>query len=167
MSEGMIRWKHGDFVRLGRAVSDFNKKIRQVRSEENSLYLPDEVNYQDLKGDITTRRELNRILNSLKRFQREGAEDLYVTNAGEQMTVWERKELGIQSRIGQRHWSNVIEKYNNETVEDTGFTRAQMGSTRLREMESIYNNIGSSRIESLTGEAFKRLKRRLRRYRTF
>ena len=49
-----------------------------------------------------TRRELNRIINSLRRFKKEGAEELYTTQAGEQMTKWERRELGIQSGIAVR-----------------------------------------------------------------
>ena len=30
-----IRWKQGDFIRLGRAVADFNKKVNRLQSEEN------------------------------------------------------------------------------------------------------------------------------------
>ena len=93
MAESKINWKRGDYVKLGRAVSDFNKKINRLKTEENALYLPEEINYNVAKSGITTRRELNRIINSLKRFQREGAEELYTTEAGVNLSKWERREL--------------------------------------------------------------------------
>ena len=49
MADGYIRWKRGDYVTLGKAVSAFNKKVRQLQTEENNLNLPDEVSYNDLK----------------------------------------------------------------------------------------------------------------------
>ena len=70
-----------------------NKKINELNKEEKKLYLPELKNYKDIKENIQTRQELNRVINSLKRFSKEGAEDLYVTKAGEQITKWERKEL--------------------------------------------------------------------------
>ena len=101
MADSQINWRQGDFLRLGRAVAQFNKKINELQAEENKLYLPETINYAEAKENITTRRELNRLINSLRRFQREGAEDLYTTQSGESITKWERRELGIQSRIAQ------------------------------------------------------------------
>ena len=37
------------------------------------LYLPDIINYKEAKENITTRSELNRLINSLRRFNKEGA----------------------------------------------------------------------------------------------
>lgn len=91
--QSKIKWQQKDYLSLGRAVANFNKKINKLQSEEKKLYLPELKNYKDIKENIQTRSELNRIINSLKRFSKEGAEDLYVTKAGEQITKWERKEL--------------------------------------------------------------------------
>lgn len=49
MAEYQIRWKRGDYISLGKAVSQFNKKINELKSEENALLLPDEINYSELK----------------------------------------------------------------------------------------------------------------------
>ena len=92
-TQSKIRWQQKDYLSLGRAVANFNKKINKLQSEEKKLYLPELKNYKDIKQNIQTRSELNRVINSLKRFSKEGAEDLYVTKAGEQITKWERKEL--------------------------------------------------------------------------
>ena len=48
MADSRINWKHGDYISLGRAVSNFNKKIRELQAEENKLYLPDEINKKEI-----------------------------------------------------------------------------------------------------------------------
>ena len=154
-----IRWKQGDFIKLGKAVAEFNKKVNRLQSEENKLYLPDIIEYKEAKENITTRKELNRLVNSLRRFQREGAEELYTTQAGEDITKWERRELGIQSRIAQTRLQREL-KALNEPME-SGFSRAQMGSSRVREIEAQLRNL--KQIETKTGYEFRALKRRIQR----
>ena len=159
MADSKINWRQGDFIRLGQAVSKFNKKINELQAEENKLYLPEEINYKEAKENITTRRELNRLINSLRRFQREGAEDLYITQSGEEITKWERRELGIQSRIAQTRLRNELKTLNEPL--DSGFSRAQMGSMRVREIEAQIKNLKN--IESAVGYEFNRLRERLSR----
>ena len=154
-----IRWKQGDFIRLGRAVADFNKKVNRLQSEENKLYLPDTIEYKEAKENITTRAELNRMINSLKRFQKEGAEELYTTQAGEDITKWERRELGIQSRIAQTRLTRELKALNEPT--ESGYSRAQMGSTRVREIEAQIRNL--KQIETKSGYEFQRLRSRIAR----
>ena len=154
-----IRWKQGDYVKLGKAVAEFNKKINKLNAEENKLYLPDTIDYKEAKENITTRAELNRMINSLKRFQREGAEELYTTQAGEDITKWERRELGIQSRIAETRLQREL-KALNEPME-SGFSRAQMGSTRVREIEAQLRNL--KQIETKSGYEFQRLRSRIAR----
>ena len=156
-SQSKIRWKQGDFIRLGKAVSDFNRKINELQAEENKLYLPDTINYTEAKENITTRRELNRLINSLRRFKNEGADDLYVTQAGEEITRWERRELGIQSRIAQIRLKNELKDLNKPLSE--GFSRVEMGSQRAREIEGQLKNL--KQIENKKGYKFKRLKERI------
>lgn len=64
-----IRWKRGDYIRLGKAVSEFNKEINKNRSVLNELYLPEKVNYKELRDSIQTREGLNAYINSLKRIK--------------------------------------------------------------------------------------------------
>lgn len=155
--QNKIRWKQGDYIRLGKAVSDFNKKINELQAEENNLYLPDLINYKEAKENITTRSELNRIINSLRRFKRDGAEELYTTESGEQITKWERRELGIQSRIAQTRLRAELKELNKPL--ESGFSRVQMGSQRAREIEAQIKNL--KQIETKKGYEFKRLKERI------
>ena len=123
------------------------------------MYLPDEINYKEAKENITTRKELNRLINSLRRFQRQGAEDLYTTQAGESMTKWERRELGIQSRIAQTRLQNELKTLNEPL--DSGFSRALMGSMRVREINAQIKNLKN--IENVVGYEFNRLRDRISR----
>ena len=157
MADSKISWKQGDFIKLGQAVARFNKKVNELNREEKKLYLPETISYTEAKENITTRRELNRLINSLRRFQREGAEDLYTTQSGETMTKWERRELGIQSRIAQSRLQNEL-KSLNEPMEN-GFSRVQMGSLRAREIEAQIKNL--KQIETKVGYEFNMLKRRI------
>lgn len=100
--EYQIKWKKGDAIKLGKAVAEFNRKINELQTEENKLYLPNKLNFAEEKENITTRKELNRRIESIKRFQKIGAEDLYITEAGEQLTKWERGELEKQKGIAER-----------------------------------------------------------------
>ena len=61
MAQSLIRWKKGDYIRLGKAVSDFNKRVKELESIDVD-YLPDLKNYKDIKSEILSRNELNRVL---------------------------------------------------------------------------------------------------------
>lgn len=110
--ESKIKFKKGDTIKLGKAVAEFNRKISKLQAEENNLILPEKLNYADEKENITTRRELNRRINSLKRFLKEGAEDIYTTQAGEKITNWERKELSLQKGIAKRRLQRELAELN-------------------------------------------------------
>lgn len=64
-----IRWSRGDYIRLGKAVSQFNKEINKNKTIENSLFLPDEINYKELRDSIRTREGLNSYVEGLKRIK--------------------------------------------------------------------------------------------------
>ena len=50
-----IRWPKKDYLTLGKAVANFNKKIRELQTEENKLYLPEPVEYRtNKKRDFDT-----------------------------------------------------------------------------------------------------------------
>ena len=44
--QSQIRWQRGDYVKLGRAVSDFNKKIQRLEQEQGNLGLPELIDYK-------------------------------------------------------------------------------------------------------------------------
>lgn len=158
MVDSQIRWKRGDYISLGRAISDFNKKINELQQEENKLYLPTPMDYKKVKEEITTRKELNRIINSLRRFQQEDAGELYETEAGEQLTKWEYKELKKQVARANRRLTKELEELN-EPLEN-GFSRVQMGSQREKEIKAQMKRL--NKLDEKTGYDFNRLKKSIR-----
>lgn len=153
-----IRWQRGDYVRLGQAVAEFNKKVNELKTEENKLYLPEEINYKEQKGRIYSRKELNRVINSLKRFSNKNAEDILENEIGEKITRWEKNELNRQARIATRNLTKQLEELN--IPEFNGFSRAQMGSEEARKIESTLKNI--NQLEEATGDKAKRIRRRIK-----
>lgn len=158
MANSQIKWRKGDYISLGKAVTQFNRKINELQKEESRNYLPNTLNYTDIKENIKTRRELQRVIKSLRRFKEEGAEDLYRTQAGEEITRWERRELAIESRTAQIRLTKELE---NLYIPKKGekYSRAQMGSIRVREIEAQLRNL--KQIESKKGYQFERLRERI------
>lgn len=148
-----IKWRKQDYLQLGKAVANFNKKINKLQAEENKTYLPELVNYQDLKQNITTRAELNRQINSLRRFMREDAENIYTTEAGEQITKWQKNEISIDLRVAKSRLQKEL-KTLNEPLEG-GYSRAQMGSERVREINAELKNLSSKSFETKVGKELK------------
>lgn len=162
MAQSRIKWKQTDYLQLGKAVKEFNRKIDRLQALEEKSYLPSKIDYQEAKENIATRSELNRILKSLRRFKTEGAEELYTTKAGEEISRWERNELAIQSRITSRRLKNELKALDRPL--ENGFSRAEMGSQRPREIEAKLNKI--KKIEELKGYEFKRLQEQLKNWGT-
>lgn len=130
----MIKWQRKDYLSLGKAVANFNKKINELNKEEEKLYLPETLNYKDVKSKIYTRNELNRIINSLKRFSKEGAETPILTKGNQVITKWESQELGKQINIAKRGLKATIKQL--EMPFSFGYSKAQMGSVEYREAQA-------------------------------
>lgn len=69
----VIRWSKSDEIRLGKAVAEFNRKIKKLEQFDNlSSFLPSTRNYRKLRYDtILTRRGLNNTIKALRSFQAE------------------------------------------------------------------------------------------------
>lgn len=145
-----IRWKQQDYISLGKAVASFNKKLNEIRTDFNEEYLPQEKSYQKLKETIKTRNDLKKTINSLKRFKKEGAEEVYQTEAGELMTKWERRELGIQSRSAQVRLKAELKQIEQQKPSK------YMGDDRADEIKSSIKKLKS--IEKRTNKKLQELK---------
>ena len=156
--QSQIRWKRGDYISLGRAVSDFNKKINALNQEERKLYLPEQINYKEAKENITTRTELNRFIKNLRQFKKAGEETIIKTTAGEEITKWEYNVLKREQRRASRRLQKEIARLN---IAENGqkYSRAEMGSVELNQLEVSLKNI--QKLEKAVAKDFKELKRRL------
>ena len=143
MADNLIRWKHGDYVKLSRAVNKFNKQVNDLQSK-GIEYTPDVRDYQSIKANIYTRKELNRTINSLKKFSIETAKKVELPS-GEELTAWEYKEMRLarnrarrilESKLEQQQLENPYAKFGLETkeIENTKAT--------LRSLNKLESKVG-------------------------
>lgn len=116
----MIRWSHGDYVKLGKAVSNFNKQISKNETEANRLYLPETIDYKELRDRIQTREGLNAYLQQLKRINIPGAFNLETLENGVLITKYQKGEL-------DRSRSQAINQLTQEVAEMEKKTKADYG----------------------------------------
>lgn len=107
MASSQIRWQRKDYMLLGKAVARFNRKLESLSGRN----LPKIKSYEEIKGNITTRRELNRVLNSLNRFMREGSEEIVLLPSGEKVTRWEKQEISNELRIAKANIRREMKQY--------------------------------------------------------
>ena len=150
--DSLIRWKKGDYIKLGQAVSRFNKIINSLDVDERE-YLPELRDYKDMKEHITSRKELNRVINALKRANEENLLATRTFDSGEEISKWEFSELNKAKRRALR----------NLNVERTNILQGResigMGDERLSEIQAIEDSF--ERLNEKTGSDLKRLKSRI------
>lgn len=147
----LIRWNRNDYARLSYWVRKFNSKIKELEREEKKLYLPSLLTYKEVKSQILTRQELNRTINSLKRFQRKGAEDIRITEGGEKLSNWEYKELKILQRASSRHLRSEIQSLKHDGVPYI--------TSEERQLRATINNI--MKLDNAQKADFHRIKSRI------
>lgn len=137
--ESKIKWKQTDYMQLGKAIKEFNRTVLSLETDENQAFLPEMQNYQDMKENIKTRKELNRYIKSLKRFKNESSQKIVELESGEKITVWEQKEI---EKLARRALVQVNESLTNEnTPNEYGYSPAQMGSLEKNRLEQQAQNI--------------------------
>ena len=112
MADNLIRWKRGDYIRLSKAVNKYNKQVNELQAKGID-YVPEVKNYQSLKNDIYTRKELNRIVNSLKKFSIETSKKVELPS-GQNITEWEFKEIKLARNRARRYLEGRLEIQQRE-----------------------------------------------------
>ena len=142
MADNLIRWKRGDYIKLSRAVNKFNKEITKLESE-GYRNLPEVRNYKSMKESIYTRKELNRLINSMKRFNIETAKS--VDLEGGTITAWEYRELKLARNRARKFLEGKLEVQQRENP------YAKFG-LETKEIEATKKTIASlNKLESQAG----------------
>lgn len=150
--DSLIRWKRGDYIKLGQAVSRFNKLITELDVDERE-YLPEFKDYKEIKEHITSRKELNRVLASLRRGNIENLVATKTLESGEVISKYEWKELNLAKR---RALSNL--EREREAILSTR-PSIGMGDERLSEIKAIERSFET--LQQKSGVDLKRLKDRI------
>lgn len=153
-----IRWSKSDYVRLGKAVADFNRQISANTTAENKLYLPKEINYKELRDEIKTRQGLEAYIQQLKRINLEGSFALEKLEGGAVVTRYQRRELqralaqvvpDLESKI-QQEQIKTLKSYGKaptDTLDDPfkGYQQKKL-EARLKDYKELF---------TLSGEKFR------------
>ena len=128
-----IRWSRSDYIKLGKAVSSFNKTVGNLSN--SGIVLPDLLNYNDLKSGIITRKELNRLIGSLKRFQNP-MQQVGVSLEGFEVTKWELNEVKRAKARATRRLTGELAGIEAGAI-GTGNTRANEIKATLESFEKF------------------------------
>lgn len=150
--DSLIRWKKGDYIKLGQAVSRFNKIVSELEVDERD-YLPDLKDYNVLKNHITSRKELNRVLKALKGATEENLLEKKAYESGEEVSKWEWREI---NKAKSRALKNLQQE--RELILSTR-PSIGMGDERLSEIKAIEKSFEG--LKNKTGSDLKRLKERI------
>lgn len=137
----LIRWTRSDYAKLSYAVRQFNKRVSELESLEEN-FAPPEFDYKELRDSIYSRKELNRVIKSLKRINRESQQRIVTTSQGEKLTQWEFSEL-------KKAQKRAIARINYKTMNFREIEIDVMGDrefkslTRTKEsIEDLFNRTG-------------------------
>ena len=171
MADNLIRWKRSDYVRLSKAVNKFNKQVNELTSKGIN-YAPEVKSYQSIKENIYTRKELNRLINSMKKFTIETSKKVEL-ESGREMTAWEYKDIRLarnrarrylESKLEMQQRENPYAKFGIETkeIEQTRKTIESLDKLETKadkfEMQRIINrikNLGSYDVEMKRATQYK------------
>ena len=146
-----IKWNRSDIGKLSSAVRQFNKTIKKLESAESDLVLPDVVDYKELKSGITTRQELNRLIGSLRRFTNPAKQKAIKLDSGIEITAWEYTELKAERRRAEKRLTGEL--FGLEATLGTG-------NKRINEIRGTIASL--QKLETATGEDFKRIRERIK-----
>ena len=128
-----IRWKNSDEKELSRVVRNYNSKINRILKKDPNMkdFLPERVSKKELKENIKTRRDLNRELNSLKRFTTRGSEELITNENGLTITKYLKKEVEIKvatiNRLKSLRRKELNELEVSSRGKDVGYKNMETG----------------------------------------
>lgn len=110
-----IRWREADEQELKRVVKNYNAKLSRLakKDPENKNALPEKVSAAQLRDMIETRQDLNRELNSLRRFSQKGAEEIVEVPDNDynlKITKWQREEINRRVAVINRTRKQRLEK---------------------------------------------------------
>lgn len=138
-----INWRESDIEELARTVKNFNAKISRLskKNPDIAVALPQKVKIGELKNLITTRQDLKREINALKRFSKRGAEKIVIADGTDeelQITKWQRTEMNRRVGIINRKRKARLEELSNMEMksrgEALGYTRGQLGMGKATEV---------------------------------
>lgn len=123
-----IRWTKAQEARLKSAVRSFNSALSWAKrnNPEASAYLPQTASYRGLRDEIRTARELNNVVNRLKRGGKAKDFALVQNDAGTVTTKWQLREAQISFSVRER--AKSVERTRLGTQNAAGIRTGNIGT---------------------------------------
>lgn len=147
-----IRWDKSATTTLSKAVANFNKKINQIRTEENKNILPDNINYKEVKENIKNRNELYRYIKRLKKFQEQGQEEIIKLEGGQKITKWEYEEIKALRRNVKSKITRNLNKIDK--------SKHPLPFKEQWNLNALYSSL--DKLERSSKKEFQRIKARIK-----
>lgn len=93
-----IRYDKALNKEINRVVKNFNSKVKRLEKSNRDLILPSKVYIKDLKKDSTSRRNLYRELDKLKRYSVRGAEETITTKGGSILSKYQLDNIKREAK---------------------------------------------------------------------
>ena len=140
--ESVLKWTNEDKKNLKKAISEFNKKVRKLeKTRKDTSYLPEQLDYDRTMKEnlITTRSELNRVLESLGRFKGNKAFKKVTLPSGDSLTAWEYEELKVQQKQAKLRIRKRMNEIKNKYP--SYFERGGTGTEEYQHLKSTLEAI--------------------------
>ena len=151
--DSLIRWKREDSENLTKAINKFNREIKALKNE--NVTLPDKASYNDLRDHITSRKELEEVINSLNSANRRTLTEMEKLSSGEMVSSWEYNEAIRKKDIATK---NLIQEMNKIQGERNVSGNIYMGEERITEIQTTLDALDTT-FDSK--ESFERMQKRL------
>ena len=151
--DSLIRWKRKDSENLTKAINKFNREVKALKNE--NITLPDKASYNDLRDHITSRKELEEVINSLNSANRRTLTEVQKLSSGETVSSYEYNEAIRKKDIATK---NLIQEMNKIQGERNITGNLYMGEERITEIQSTLEALDST-FDSK--ENFERMQKRL------
>lgn len=141
-----IRWRNSDLEELQRTINNFNNKLYRIKKNHPEMidYLPQRMTKKEAIAAIETRADFKRVVNSLQRFSKRGAEAPVSSSRGAKATQWEvdefKRKQAIENARRTRERKAIEEKEVKIAGKGQGKTRAEMGTIKENDLKPSKKN---------------------------
>ena len=148
-----IRWTRSDYISLGKAVASFNKAVGRIT--DTGIIVPEMQNYSELKSTISTRQELNRVINSMKRFTNPMEQQGVQLESGLVITQWEQNEIKKAQKRATRRMTGELAGIEGTSSYGTGVSSANEINSTLEMFSRIFKSTSSDQFRRRTSVLYK------------
>lgn len=139
-----IKWRDADNQEIARVVKNFNAKITRIEKNHPELanVLPERVSVKAIKKLVTTRQDLNRELNMLRRFSKRGAEEVIDVPGSKynlKTTKWQKTEMnrraGVINRERKKRREEFMQTKAKSRGKELGYTLGELQMGHVDDVE--------------------------------